>query len=111
VLTGDNKPLADTDVRLSGDGQTETVASTDAQGRFVFDGVCEGPVTLSADRDGLDEVGPSSIGLSEVNVKAKGGDTNVLIKLGLPKAVPAAVAPGNGQTATNRAAASRDSRP
>jgi hypothetical protein len=73
------------------------MALTDAKGHFVFERVCEGPVSLYAYyMDGrVDGVVPS------VRMQAQGGDTNVLVKLVLTNGAPGAAPRGNGRDSTN----------
>jgi protocatechuate 3,4-dioxygenase beta subunit len=71
VLDADDKPVAGSSVNLNGDGQPNASATSDRQGRFVFEHVCEGPVQIY-----------SNNGKSFGNVSAEGGDTNVVLKLG-----------------------------
>ncbi len=42
------KPISGLTLRCYGDGQPDCEATTDAQGAFHFDALCEGPVTLNA---------------------------------------------------------------
>ncbi len=98
VLEPGDLPMSDAVVRLKGDGQTEALVTTDAHGRFAFHAVCEGPVTLRATPDVFAD---EADGVHSVKVNAKAGDTNILIKWVRTDAVPAAVAPGNGQIPTN----------
>ena len=69
VLGTDGKPVAGVQVWMRGEGQPNGNATTDADGRFVFDAVCEGAVTVSANLK-------SAYGSAE----AMGGDTNVVIR-------------------------------
>jgi len=78
VLGDDGKPVEGAKVSFYGAGQprrgmhapTPTPPETDARGRFVIDGVCEGPVTVTV-----------VYGRSQGTATAKGGDTNVVVKL------------------------------
>ena len=69
VLGTNGKPAAGAQVWMNGDGQPNGNAITDADGRFAFDAVCEGAVTVSANMKG-------AYGSAE----AMGGDTNVVIR-------------------------------
>ena len=69
VLGADGKPAAGVQVWMNGDGQPNGNATTDADGRFVYDAVCAGPITVSAN-------GKGSYGSAD----AVGGDTNVVIR-------------------------------
>jgi protocatechuate 3,4-dioxygenase beta subunit len=72
----DGKPFAGANVRFSGEGQLDRWpppdAKTDSQGHFAFDKVCEGRVTVSANS-----------GYIQGDVPAQGGDTNIVIRLGV----------------------------
>jgi len=77
VLGLDGKPVSGATVRFNGDGQPRLrwlgpETKTDSQGHFAFDAVCEGLVTVSANS-----------GNTQGNVPANGGDTNVVIRLGI----------------------------
>ncbi len=69
VLGTDGKPAAGVQVYMRGEGQPNNNAITDADGRFAFDAVCEGAVTVSA--NSKDASGQTD---------AMGGDTNVVIR-------------------------------
>jgi uncharacterized GH25 family protein len=71
VLDTDDKPVARISVMLYGEGQPNANTSTDREGRFRFEHVCEGPAQVQASRQG-------SFG----NASAEGGDTNVVLQLG-----------------------------
>ena len=77
VVGSDNKPVARASVNINGDGQPNGNATTDASGDFSFDAVCEGRIQLSANSAGRG--GPYQYG----NAEAQGGDTNVVIHLGI----------------------------
>ena len=68
VLGTNGKPVAGVQVWMNGDGQPNGNAMTDADGRFSFD-VCEGPITVNANSQGL-----------YGNADAMAGDTNVVIR-------------------------------
>jgi hypothetical protein len=72
VVDDEDRPVARASVHISGEGQPNTSAVTDSQGRFVFEGVCEGPLRLYA-----------RFQRSNGNTQAQSGDTNVVIKLGV----------------------------
>ena len=69
VLGTDGKPVAGVQVYMRGEGQPNNNAITDADGRFAFDAVCEGAVTVSANLTG-----------AAGQADAMGGDTNVVIR-------------------------------
>ena len=69
VLGTDGKPVAGVQVCMRGEGQPNGNAITDADGRFAFDAVCEGAVTVNANSKGAS-------GQAEV----MGGDMNVVIR-------------------------------
>lgn len=66
----EGQSVAGTFVHLYGEGQESTSARTDAEGRFRFEHICEGPVNLSASHKTL-----------LAFAKAHAGETNVLLKL------------------------------
>jgi uncharacterized GH25 family protein len=75
VLGVDGKPVAGVPVRFFGQGQRMNFADnikSDGNGHFAFDGVCEGPVTVSAEYEH-----------TSANAAAQGGDTNVILRLGI----------------------------
>ena len=69
VLGTNGAPVAGVQVWMQGEGQPNGNATTDADGRFVFDAACAGAVTVSANLKG-------AYGSAE----AMGGDTNVVIR-------------------------------
>jgi hypothetical protein len=71
VLDSDDKPVAGANVNLSGEGQPTGNTTTDREGRFHFDHVCEGTAQIMAN-------GEQTYG----NISAEGGDTNVVLRLG-----------------------------
>ncbi|MCL5098106.1 MAG: carboxypeptidase-like regulatory domain-containing protein [Candidatus Omnitrophica bacterium] len=75
VLDADEKPVAGAGVSIQGEGQPYNSARTDSNGRFRFAAVCEGPVRLYA-----------SYQRSFGSVQVEGGDTNVMITLGVNQA-------------------------
>ncbi len=76
VLDTDGKPLSGVQVNLNGNGQPSGNMRTDATGHFKFT-VCDGPITIFA-------YAPSGAAgrLNSVNWQARGGDTNVIVKMG-----------------------------
>lgn len=72
VLDAEDKPVARVQVHMSGQGQPNDSMKTDDQGRFAFNQVCEGQIQLYA-----------SAQTAYGNARAEGGDTNVVIKLGV----------------------------
>ena len=97
VVGPDGKPAPGTALRVSGEDQPTMTAGTDANGHFALK-VCEGRVEVTASAPPI----AGSSQFSTANVWAKGGDTNVVIKLVSRNGVPAAVPPVNGQVPTNR---------
>jgi hypothetical protein len=78
VVDADGQPVTGARVSLQGEGQTPGSAATDARGHFAYESVCEGEVVLSvAGRNGR-PASPSARGRTQ----ARGGDTNVVVKLG-----------------------------
>lgn len=69
VLGVNGKPAAGVQIWMNGEGQPNGNAFTDADGRFAFDAVCAGPITVSASGNG-----------SSASADAMGGDTNVAIR-------------------------------
>jgi protocatechuate 3,4-dioxygenase beta subunit len=69
VLGVDGKPVPGVQVWMNGEGQPNGNATTDADGQFVFDAVCAGPVQVSANGNGYSGV-----------AEAMGGDTKVVIR-------------------------------
>jgi protocatechuate 3,4-dioxygenase beta subunit len=69
VLGTNGAPAAGVQIWMNGEGQPNGNATTDADGRFVFDAVCEGMVQVSANMKGLNG-----------SAQAMGGDTNVVIR-------------------------------
>jgi protocatechuate 3,4-dioxygenase beta subunit len=79
VLGPDSKPVAGANVSFQGEGQPTGNTTTDAEGRFAFDAVCEGPVQLYANSQGGGGMGMGG-NFMNANIQAKGGDTNVVIQ-------------------------------
>jgi protocatechuate 3,4-dioxygenase beta subunit len=76
VLGTDNKPLPGVQVNINGNGQPNGMVKTDATGHFKFK-VCDGPITIYA-------YSPSGSGRNNSgNWQARGGDTNVVVKMGV----------------------------
>lgn len=70
VLGTNGQPAAGVNVWMNGEGQPNGSVITDSDGRFTFDAVCAGPVSLGANtQQGLN-----------ANAQAMGGDTNVVIR-------------------------------
>jgi protocatechuate 3,4-dioxygenase beta subunit len=69
VLGKDGKPVAGAQIYLRGDDQPNGNAITGADGRFAFDAVCAGPVSVSANFKG-----------NSGSADAMGGDMNVVIR-------------------------------
>jgi protocatechuate 3,4-dioxygenase beta subunit len=80
VLGEDGKPVEGAEVGFHGPGQPQafldgapaarSAQETDARGRFILEGVCEGPVTVTV-----------NYGNIQGTASAQGGDTNVVVKL------------------------------
>ena len=70
VLGTDGKPAAGVQIWMRGEGQPNGNAMTDTDGRFSFDAVCEGAISLNANSKGLSG-----------NYEGVGGDTNAVIRL------------------------------
>jgi hypothetical protein len=71
VLDEDDKPVARASIYSYGNGQPNLNAQTDAKGQFSLEKVCAGPIQLSA----------NSRGGGYANLRAEGGDTNMVIRL------------------------------
>jgi hypothetical protein len=72
VLDEQEQPVRGAMVNISGAGQSESRAQTDAQGRFLFRGICPGPIQVSANNSRGSYGGGT----------AQGGDTNVVLQFG-----------------------------
>jgi protocatechuate 3,4-dioxygenase beta subunit len=84
VVGPEGGPVAGAEVSFSGTGQPNRPATlSDSAGRFVFDAVCEGEVFLNAHSSGPPEVSPGvpTFRTSRAGLKARAGDTNVIIQL------------------------------
>lgn len=81
VVDNHGEPLPVARVSFAGTGQPQdSGTNTDSQGNFAFDGVCDGPLTISASYlDPKDSDIFMSLGGGGTNVHA--GDTNILIQL------------------------------
>jgi protocatechuate 3,4-dioxygenase beta subunit len=82
VLGTNGAPVAGAQIWMNGEGQPQGNAMTDANGRFVFDEVCEGAVQVSANLKGLN-----------ASAEAMGGDTNVVIRFNARNQVYMVAAP------------------
>jgi Carboxypeptidase regulatory-like domain len=69
VLGTNGAPAAGVQIWMNGEGQPNGNAITDENGRFAFDAVCDGTVSVSANMKGLNG-----------SAQAMGGDTNVVIR-------------------------------
>ena len=69
VLGANGAPVVGAQIWMHGDGQPNGNAISDTDGRFVFDAVCEGPLSVSANQKG-----------AYAEAQALGGDTNVVIR-------------------------------
>jgi protocatechuate 3,4-dioxygenase beta subunit len=76
VLGADQKPLSGVQVNINGNGQPNGSTSTDATGHFKFK-VCDGPISIYV-------WSPSDSGRNNSgNSQARGGDTNVVVRMGV----------------------------
>lgn len=79
VLGLDGNPFPGASVDLGGQGQLEwPQTQSDRHGNFVFDGVCDGEVHLTASALVEGETLNSGYG---AGITARGGDTNIIIQL------------------------------
>jgi protocatechuate 3,4-dioxygenase beta subunit len=85
VVGQDGKPVVGATVSFSGQGQRQRPSTkSGSNGRFVFDGVCEGPVTVSANyQSGAGDISANRPVNISGNAPAEGGDTNVVLRLGI----------------------------
>jgi len=78
VVDANDKPMANVEVSVNGQGQQSRHSTTNAQGKFTIDKLCEGQVHISANT--------RSIGIGSMpmygNVNAKAGDTDVKVVVG-----------------------------
>jgi len=88
VLGPDGKPVAGAPVDMRGEGQTAAVTTTDARGHFAFDSVCEGPVTVASWHPNN-----AGFGMLQGNLQARGGDTNVVLKISPNQPAPVLMVP------------------
>jgi protocatechuate 3,4-dioxygenase beta subunit len=80
VLGSDGKPVAGANVSMSGQGQLQfRQAKSDSQGHFIFNGVCSGDVRV----DARYYTSPDRRNSEEGDLSAQGGDTNVVLRLGV----------------------------
>ena len=81
VVDANDKPMANTEVYVNGQGQQSRRGTTDAKGKFIIDKLCDGQVYVS--------VNVRSIGMGSMpmygNVNAKAGDTDVKVVVGSPE--------------------------
>ena len=85
VLDADNKPMPGAMLSLSGEGQPMLPSvTTDQQGRFDVDGVCEGPLKIFVNTIHPGPGGGRTVAaLHAVNGQdIRGGDTNLVLRLG-----------------------------
>ena len=76
VVDDEDKPVRGAMINTYGSGQPNLNAQTDAKGRFSFDRVCAGPITIYANNQRGNAYGNGS-------TVAEGGDTNITVKLGV----------------------------
>jgi protocatechuate 3,4-dioxygenase beta subunit len=69
VLGTDGKPAAGVQVWMHGEGQPNGNTTTDTDGRFSFDAVCDGPISVNSNSKGF-----------AGSYDGVGGDTNVVIR-------------------------------
>jgi protocatechuate 3,4-dioxygenase beta subunit len=90
VLGPDDKPVAGAFVNVQPiNGQPGGNTTSDAQGHFAFNAVCDGPIQLNANTQG-------GANFMAGNVQAQGGDTNVVLRLN----VNGQAMPANGRSVT-----------
>jgi protocatechuate 3,4-dioxygenase beta subunit len=80
ILGSDGKPVVGATVNMSGQGQLmfrET--KSDGHGHFIFNGVCAGEIKV----DARYYTSPDFRNSEEGDVSAQGGDTNVVVRLGI----------------------------
>jgi protocatechuate 3,4-dioxygenase beta subunit len=96
VLGVDGKPVLGANVSFSGQGQPDRAnTQSERNGRFVFDTVCEGPVSVNASYTTQEPSLPAPPGAAgpprnipryttiQGRASAQGGDTNIVIHLGV----------------------------
>ncbi|MGD0552468.1 MAG: carboxypeptidase regulatory-like domain-containing protein [Sedimentisphaerales bacterium] len=80
VVDVNDKPVANVDIGVSGEGQQYRRGTTDAKGKFIIDKLCDGQVQVNAN--------VRSIGMGSKpmygNVSTKAGATDVKVVLGQP---------------------------
>ena len=81
VVDVNDKPVANVEVYVSGQGQQYRRGTTDAQGKFTIDKLCEGQVHVNAN---VRSIGMGSMPMYG-NVNAKAGDTDVKVVVGSPE--------------------------
>jgi protocatechuate 3,4-dioxygenase beta subunit len=84
VFGPEGQPVAGAEVSFTGTGQPDRPTTlSDSTGGFVFDAVCEGEVFLNAHSSGPPEVSPGvpTVRTSRAGLKARAGDTNIIIQL------------------------------
>jgi protocatechuate 3,4-dioxygenase beta subunit len=77
VVGPDDKPIPGAQVQINGNGQPNGNTRADSSGNFTFK-VCDGPITVFAFQN-RSTPGPIIPG----QVQARGGDTNVVVKVGV----------------------------
>jgi len=86
VIGLDGKPCWGAEVKFTGEGQpTNLTARTDSRGNFVVKSVCEGEVQVQA------ELSVGQVPMFAGETRGKGGETNIVIRLGGTNGLPAAV--------------------
>jgi protocatechuate 3,4-dioxygenase beta subunit len=100
VLGVDGKPIVGANVNLSGQGQRQQASTPSGRnGQFRFEGVCEGQVAVQASYTTVQPPLPGAPGPApgvppipryttvQGSVTAHGGDTNIIVKLGMSNGV------------------------
>ena len=81
VIDLDGKPCWGAEVTVNGDGQPAgRITHTDSEGNYVITGVCQGTLNLRV----MLPAGTTNSRFQTKNVQAFGGDTDVVIQLGVP---------------------------
>ena len=80
VVDVNDKPMTNTEVYVSGQGQQYRQSTTNAQGKFIIDKLCEGQVQINAN---VQRIGMGSMPMYG-NVNAKAGDIDVKVVVGSP---------------------------
>jgi hypothetical protein len=100
VIGLDGKPCWGAEMSVTGEGQPYSSAGhTDSNGHFVIKEVCGGLVSVRASL--APSVSSSRNGYVAGFLQAHGGDTNVVVKLGLSNGVPIMGPRGIGQPPAN----------